>query len=82
MGKTANSEWRIANGEWEERRLANSEWRMVLVRVGAGSQPALPQHGEAVGEDSKPGRCNRLESVGAQRGGAAPCRLHHSDGAS
>jgi hypothetical protein len=25
------------------------------IRVGAGSQPALPRHGEAVGDDSKPG---------------------------
>jgi hypothetical protein len=82
--KTANGEWRIANGkggerrvasgerrktansEWriKKRRMANSEWRMANggIRVGAGSQPALPRHGEAVAEDFKPGRCNPLES--------------------
>jgi hypothetical protein len=65
--KTANSEskdgeWRIANSEW--RMMKNREWRMANggIRVGAGSQPALPRHGEAVGDDFKPGRCNRLKS--------------------
>jgi hypothetical protein len=55
MKRTANCEWRIANGEWKRRRaasserraekngelrIANSEWWMVLVEVGAGPRPA------------------------------------------
>jgi hypothetical protein len=40
--------------------------------VAAGSQPALPRHDEAVGEDSQPGCCNRLKSQ--RRRAAAPLR--------